>query len=100
MKTGGKHSEETKQKISESGKGRFFSKESRKKLSIAKTGINSPFFSGYYITPWGKYPSSILASTKYVFHSTIRRWCKNADKQITQISISNSKYLSALKNCP
>ena len=62
-------------------------------MSLSKTGIKSHKFSGYYITPWGKFESSRIAETEIVTNVSISTWCKNPNKIISKSSISHSKYL-------
>jgi len=118
------HSEETKRKMSISRTGLKRTIETRAKMSEAQAGKNNPMFGkkhstakrkeigdklrgkytgekssafkGYYVTPFGKFPSVKEASEKIniISSSTIRRWCLNEDKKITKSMIGISKYLT------
>jgi len=70
-------------------------------LSSIRIGKLNPKFKGYYITPWGKFESSRLATNStFNSHTKIQRWCKNPNKIITQINITKSIYLQSLKQNP
>jgi group I intron endonuclease len=117
------HSEETKKKMSESRTGLKRSSETRKKMSQAQSGKNNPMygkkhtnekkkeissklkgkytreksslFKGYYITPFGEFPTikDACSSITIISRATIREWCLNSDKTVTKNMIGNSKYL-------
>lgn len=108
-------SDETKSKISKARSGMKFTKEhklnmSKSRLNIKQTkehkqkisnsnkGIKNNQFSGYFITPHGKFESSKLASTNRISSSSIRKWCKNPNLIID--SVYRSKYLQSLKESP
>jgi len=58
---------------------------------------------GYYITPWGKYGSSMLAIKNNKIspsHSVLVNWCKNPDKIISNKSYVQSPYLKSLNENP
>ena len=61
-----KHTEEHKQKISESLKGRTFSEESRKKLSEAKKGKNNPKATKVYCVELDMVFNTITEASKFV----------------------------------
>ena len=65
--------------------GKVYTKEEIEKISKSLRGINNYQFSGYYITPWGKFETSILASRhplSILDSRTIRKWCKNSNSTI------------------
>ena len=95
-----KMSEATKQKMSESSKGIRHSEESKRKMSEATKGILHPRFKGYYITPWGKFDSLDNAKQPKIGRMTVKRWCKNPNKVISNVSYSLSKYLQSLPENP
>ena len=70
--TGRHHSEEGKLRIGEASKGRMVSKETRKKLSLANSGINNHF---YGKPSWmrGKSPS-LTTIEKIRTHHSIKLW--------------------------
>jgi len=107
--TGKSHSEETKQKMSKSSSGILHTYITKKKMSIAKTGPNHPFyqkshtkeskekistaqkgllnhqFKGYYVTPWGKFTTTYEAATnapEKITYESIRKWCDIDNKSI------------------
>jgi len=66
-----------------------------------KTGDKSPSFSGYYITPWGKFGSTYMAcKDKNVSEMTILKWCKNPNQIINSWNLRQSKYLKSFKESP
>ena len=85
--TGKKHSEKTKQKMSQAKTGQNhpnFGKTLNDKqklvISKSKTGKNNHQFSGYFITPWGKFTSRKSASEaapEKINPETLGKWCKN-----------------------
>jgi group I intron endonuclease len=117
------HSEETKQKMSASRLGSKRNNETKRKMSIAQAGEKNPMygkkhteekkkeigdklrgkyigeknsqFKGYYVTPFGEFPTIRNASNSVteVSGSAIREWCKNSNKTITKSMIGNSKFL-------
>lgn len=98
---GKKISDETRKKISDAGIGRSPSKETRKilskNLSIRQIGKGNHQFQGYFITPWGKFETSQLASNGIdVSDATLRVWCKNNNSKITTQTLGCSKYLKSL----
>ena len=93
INTGMKRSINARINMSKSATGRKLSIETKIKLSESKTGIKHPKFKGYYITPWGKFDSSYVASSSYVSNITIINWCKNSNNIILNGSIRQSNYL-------
>jgi len=89
-------SQETKDKISKIHSGKIVSKETKDKM----TGKNNPTFSGYYVTPWGKFESAQLATQENISRVSIQRWCKNSDKIISKLSYTKSQYLQSLQISP
>ena len=59
---GKKLSLETKKKMSLAKTGVIFSDETKRKISEKQLGKLNHGFKGYYLTPWGRYESSRLAS--------------------------------------
>lgn len=98
-------SDETRQKLSNALKGeknpnfgKPKSDETKQKLSDANKGEKHHSFSGYYITPVGKFASIIEAQENGLANisvNTIRNWCKNNQRIITKLSISRSNYLTS-----
>ena len=84
--------------------GKHHSIEAKLKISMSKQtsqlGKNNWQFSGYYITPWGKFETAKQASTNIISYTTIKTWCKTPNKIITQQSINTSKYLRSLPSSP
>ena len=77
---------EHKRKLSVVNKGKKLSVETKDKMSVARTGKNSHHFNGYYITPWGRYVTSTLASKHapyYICRKVVAVWCKNSNKLIS-----------------
>ena len=70
-------------------------KEARKKYSISKTGKLNPKYKCEWITPWGTYSSSRLASRacpEYITGVSILNLCqKNNNKPISYLSVCRSK---------
>ena len=60
---------------------------------IKKRGKNNYLFTGYYITPWGKFATTTLAQTDLVHRKMVAKYCKNSNKVITRNAQSKSKYL-------
>ena len=76
--------------------GSIRSKESKRKQGERVQGEKNPMFKGYYITPWGTYISSIDASQNcpvFIRADTIRKWCENKDKVISENAVRPSSYL-------
>jgi len=96
----GERTTETKNNISKSLIGHIVSDKSRKLFIDRNTGKNSYRFKGYYVTPYGKFETSRLASTIEISHKAILRWCKDNHKTIIEKSIIHSPYLSSLPNSP
>lgn len=118
------HSEETKRKMSESRLGSKRTPDQRKNMSKAQSGKNNPMygkthseekkkeistklkekytgekssaFKGYYVTPFGKFPSVREAAEKIdmISRATIRKWCLNENMKVTKNMIGISKYLN------
>ena len=77
--------ETTKIKISQTKTGVKHSESHRLKNSEAKKGENNPQFSGYFVTPWGKFSSSVDAANCAPYKCNpplIRRWCKENNEKI------------------
>ena len=117
------HSEETKQKMSQSRLGTKRNEETKQKMSLAQsreknpmygkkhteekkqeignklrgkyTGEKSSQFKGYYVTPFGEFATVKNASDNItkISRATIREWCLHSDKTVTKSMIGNSKYL-------
>lgn len=103
---GKKHSDETKNLLRKKAKqrtnkngmfGKTHTDEVKKKLSDYNTGENNPQFIGYFITPWGKFCSTVEAvknSPVKISTWTINRWCKKDNhKQVHQSGVNKSLYL-------
>jgi len=116
---GKNHTEETKQAISKQRKGKKLSEEHKESIrkgqqafleseagilsrqkqrekALSKRGNN---FSGYYITPWGKFETirmAIKACPVLIGRNVIRRWCNNSDQLIKSDSYNMSAYLRHL----
>lgn len=103
---GYKHSEETRKKISQAqvgNKNHMFgttrSVEDKNKISkglVGKyVGEKNSQFKGYYVTPFGEFPTikDACSSITAISRATIRKWCQHPDEEITKSMIGNSKYL-------
>lgn len=77
---------------------RKHSEVTRKILSQKNSKENSNQFIGYYITPWGKYPTAkdaAINSPVPITDWTINRWCrKDNQKFISKISVIKTKILN------
>ncbi|MFD1326749.1 NUMOD3 domain-containing DNA-binding protein [Mycoplana ramosa] len=76
--------------------GKKHTPEARKKMQAQASGENGWMFSGYYLTPWGRFASTLeadKASNGLMSHETIRNVCKNPDREITTMSYAASKYV-------
>jgi hypothetical protein len=77
------HSYDVLKRVTKKGKDHWlYGKKAKKKTkllqSAAKKGINHPKFTGYYITPAGKFTNLIDASKANKTHiHNITKWCKN-----------------------
>jgi group I intron endonuclease len=99
---GKKHSEETKKKLSKQKTGKnhpFYGKtrpeETKQKMKQNhkdNSGKNHPFFSGYYITPFGKFASSYEQNE--IGTNNLINYCKNNNKIISSRSYALSPYLN------
>ena len=80
---GKKHSDNIKNIISQSLKGKY-------------VGDKCSSFKGYYITPFGKFASAreISESITNISSSTVCTWCKNSNRIITKSMAGISKYLT------
>jgi hypothetical protein len=77
--------ETTKMKISQTKTGIKHSESHKLKNSEAKKGENNPQFTGYFVTPWGKFSSSVDAANCAPYKCNpplIRRWCKDNNEKI------------------
>lgn len=98
------HTELTKQKIGNANRGEnsaWYGKkhtpQELQKMSMANKGEKNYKFTGYYITPYGKYASVIDAPKDFdchIPHTSIRGWCKNNQKKISKRAIFHSAYLT------
>lgn len=82
---GKKASNETKRKMSQIHKGKKLSDSHKAVLKERHTGENNHQFSGYYITPWGSFPSSNQAEENapiLIKASTIRQYCRKANQPV------------------
>lgn len=75
------HTDQSRKKISLSGTGLKRSTLTKQKIAESKMGKNHPLFTGYYVTPWGKYESSFEALRAMpvqfgLVQSTIHKYCK------------------------
>ena len=63
-----------------------------------KSGAENPIFTGYYITPWGKFASTVEFvenSPIYISGDTLRGYCKkNNQKIISRQAVSQSNFLT------
>jgi len=98
---GKKASKLTIEKMSKSQKGRHHSFEVKMKMSKSRKSFTNKNFKGYYITPWGKFKSSVDATyNQSITDYSIRKWCVFSNKVICYRSLSRSKYLKSLKESP
>lgn len=67
----------------------------KEKSSKAQIGDKHHLFSGYFITPYGKFGSATEAQNtlKFINRKLVQRYCLFPDKLITRVSYSNNKYL-------
>ena len=109
--------------MSQSRRGTKRTEETRKKMSLAQAGENNPMygkshteekrreigdklrgkyvgdknsqFKGYYVTPFGEFPTvkSAAECVDSISRATIREWCLRPDKKVTKSMIGNSRYL-------
>lgn len=89
--------------LSKIGKPRKFNitREYRLKCSISKLGTKHPKFTGYFITPIGKFSSATQAELQLnISRPTLTKWCKNSTYIITKDNIKLSKYLQSLNESP
>jgi len=91
---------EHKSKIGYSNKGKTYPYKERILRKNQCMGKNNHKFKGYYITPWGKFESRILASTTLMKSRCISNWCKNSNTIITKNTLSRNKYLQSLNENP
>lgn len=101
-KTGKRKTAEHKRKLSEAAKGKAKSQEIRDKIGAAKlgkyVGENSTRFTGWYVTPWGKFASLKAAEAacgELMTFVTIQKVCRNPDVQIKSANFGKSKYMVA-----
>lgn len=68
-------------------------KLTRQRLSVSKTGTNNPRFKHHYVTPWGTFESSRLASAKSNMSDVgILNFCtKKNEDPISNLSIARSR---------
>lgn len=106
---GRKMSEDFKRNISEKNKGRIPSEEHRRKISEAlkgkkkspehckammgrdNAGEKHPRFSGYYVTPLGKFDSP-AALIPLITLTQMKIYCNDNEKVISKIAYNKSKY--------
>jgi len=81
----------------------YYSKEESKGLKERFreyiSGDKAIRFSGYFITPWGKYSvieDAINSCPVLISRNAIRKWCKDSDKKICYNSYKSSHYLRNL----
>ena len=116
--------QETRQKMSESRLGTKRSFATKEKMSKAQSGKNNPMygkthlteikrqiresllekytgiknsrFSGFYVTPYGKFTSvkEIGNNIKNISKGTVYTWCKNSETIITKNMVGISKFLT------
>jgi hypothetical protein len=106
---GKKHTPETILKIQNAAKGKRHGKynnmygkthtlEVKELLRDKAIGANNPQFTGYFITPWGKFESAPLAANSCpskIRSWTLIRWCKDGNhKTVTRGGIQKSEFLS------
>lgn len=87
--------QEYKNKISQSLKGKSKPAGFGTKISNANKGKKHWSFNGLYCTPFGKFPNSTAIEDK-IPNQLVRRWCKNCNKVITISSYSQNAYLQSL----
>jgi len=95
------HSQETKKKMSISLTGHksyIRTTEWINNKSISNKGKYNPQFTGYYITPWGKFETA--NGNGIISNSTTNIWCKNQNMSINNRMLSKSKYLQSLNENP
>lgn len=114
-------SESSRQRMSESAKNKIFTKQHRENMSKSAKGMSGKSHSikskiqmvksrrnnllknikFYYITPWGKFPSTREASNNIISKQAVSFWCNHKNKTIiTNHMIASSPYLKSLKESP
>lgn len=86
--------EETKQKIREYNLGKKHTLETKRKMSESRLGCNNPRFTGFYVTPWGKFSTIQDAVTEKVTPHMIKTWCKYPTTTITINHVRKSLFLN------
>lgn len=103
-----KRTPETCKKISDARAGKYSgannpnfgkprSAETRKKTSESNSGEKNYKFTGYYVTPWGKFAATTKAEAacgKRMSQTTIYGHCLNPDKAISKVAFAKVKYLN------
>lgn len=87
--------DEYKQKISCSLKGKKKPPGFGKLLSKSIKGKNHHRFKGFYHTPFGKLTASTEVEDRLP-NQLVRRWCKNPDREISFHSYNQNEYLQSL----
>lgn len=71
--------------------------ETKERMSLAKKGENHPKFTGFFITPWGQFPSAYEAANSKpgasMSSASIAVYCANPDTEITRKAYVRSSYL-------
>lgn len=81
--------------------GRKHSIETNLKRNCKNSGKGHHTYTGDYITPWGVFPSARAACADMQINmSTLRRWCRNPDKLVNNLSYSLSAFLKGLPHNP
>lgn len=84
--------------------GKTHSLETRLKISKAKRGVSvnsgssNTSFTGYYVTPWGKFESSRKAAESAPVKMSVRSiysLCKNNTRKINKVQVVKSAYLQS-----
>lgn len=102
------HSDETRKKISEAQIGEKnhmygvkHTQENKNKISKAQIGKfkgeENSGFKGWYITPWGEFPSLPLAEEAgpdTITRNGIRGYCRNNTKKVNNSNVAMSNYLT------
>jgi len=86
--------EETKEKLRQINIGKKHSDETKNRMSNSLKGIKNPKFNGYYCTPWEKFTTASNASTNQVSDFMIKTWCNNPDKKVSYHHVAKSIFLS------
>lgn len=89
----GSHSDRTKKLLRKQKLGiPIHDDKTRKFIGDCQRGSKHHWFSGYYLTPWGKLES---AQNQPIAPKVLIKWCKNPDKIVSKAMYTKSDYLKS-----